>query len=71
MWLSLIAFVLAVPLSWYVMSKWLASFKFSVTISWELFVLSTLAGLVIALATVSYHAFKAALVNPAETLKYE
>ncbi|MEI9917427.1 MAG: ABC transporter permease [Bacteroidota bacterium] len=70
-WLSLIAFVLAVPLSWYLMSKWLASFKFSVTISWELFALSTLAGLVIALMTVSYHAVKTALTNPAETLKYE
>ncbi len=71
MWLSLIAFVLAVPLSWYVMSKWLASFKFSIAISWELFALSILSGLVIALVTVSYHAFKTALVNPAETLKYE
>jgi putative ABC transport system permease protein len=70
-WLSLIAFVLAVPLSWYVMSKWLASFKFSIAISWELFAVSILSGLVIAMATVSYHAFKTALVNPAETLKYE
>ncbi|GHN02445.1 ABC transporter permease [Cytophagales bacterium WSM2-2] len=70
-WLSLIAFVLAVPLSWYVMSKWLASFKFAIAISWELFALSILAGLAIALVTVSYHAFKTALVNPAETLKYE
>ena len=70
-WLSLIAFVLAVPLSWYVMNKWLASFKFSIAISWELFAVSILSGLVIALATVSYHAFKTALVNPAETLKYE
>lgn len=70
-WLSLIAFVLAVPSSWYVMSKWLASFKFSIAIGWELFALSTLSGLMIALATVSYHAFKTALVNPAETLKYE
>jgi len=70
-WLSLIAFVLAVPLSWYVMSKWLASFKFSIAISWELFAVSIMSGLLIALATVSYHAFKTALVNPAETLKYE
>ena len=70
-WLSLIAFVLAVPLSWYVMSKWLASFKFSIAISWELFAVSILSGLVIALATVSYHTFKTALVNPAATLKYE
>jgi putative ABC transport system permease protein len=70
-WLSLIAFVLAVPLSWYVMNKWLASFKFSIAISWELFALSTLAGLAIAIATVSYHAFKAATVNPAGTLRSE
>lgn len=70
-WLSLFAFVLAVPLSWYVMSKWLTSFKFSIAISWELFALSTLAGLVIAMATVSYHAFKAATVNPADTLRSE
>jgi putative ABC transport system permease protein len=70
-WLSLIAFVLAVPLSWYVMNKWLASFKFSVAISWELFAVSILSGLAIALGTVSYHALKTALINPSETLKYE
>jgi putative ABC transport system permease protein len=70
-WLSLIAFVLAVPVSWYLMSQWLASFKFSIAISWELFAVSILLGLVTALATVSYHAFKTALVNPAKTLKYE
>lgn len=70
-WLSLIAFGLAVPLSWYVMSKWLASFKFSVAMSWEVFAASTLLGLVIALATVSYHTLKTALANPATTLKYE
>lgn len=70
-WLSLIAFVLAVPLSWYLMSKWLESFKFSIEISWELFALSTLVGLMIALATVSYHAFKTSRINPADTLKYE
>jgi putative ABC transport system permease protein len=70
-WLSLIAFVLAVPLSWYVMSRWLASFKFSIVISWELFAVSILSGLMIALVTVSYHAFKTARINPAETLKYE
>ncbi|MEJ0031615.1 MAG: ABC transporter permease [Bacteroidota bacterium] len=70
-WLSLIAFVLAVPLSWYLMSKWLSSFKFSIAITWELFALSILAGLMIALATVSYHAIRTALTNPAETLKWE
>jgi putative ABC transport system permease protein len=70
-WLSIIAFVLAVPLSWYVMSQWLASFKFSIEMSWTLFAISTFSGLGIALITVSYHAFKAALVNPADTLRSE
>ena len=39
--------------------------------SWELFILSMLAGLSIAIVTVSYHAIKAAFINPADTLKYE
>jgi putative ABC transport system permease protein len=68
---ALIAFVLAIPLSWYAMNKWLDSFKFAITIGWELFAFSILAGLAIALATVSYHAIKAALINPADTLKHE
>lgn len=70
-WLALIAFSLAAPLSWYFMTEWLASFKYSITISWELFVMSMLAGLALAMLAVSYHALKAALINPAETLKYE
>ncbi|HEY0654938.1 MAG TPA: ABC transporter permease [Chryseosolibacter sp.] len=71
-WLSLIAFALAAPVSWYVMQEWwLQSFKFKITIGWELFAVSMLVGLVVALLTVSYHGIKAAMVNPAETLKYE
>jgi putative ABC transport system permease protein len=69
--LATIAFALATPASWYVMNKWLSDFKFSVGIGWELFAVSMGVGLLLALATVSYHAIKAALVNPAETLKYE
>ena len=70
-WLSLIAFAFAAPVSWYFMSQWLSSFKFAIQISWELFAASMAAGLLIALVTVSYHAIQASLVNPAETLKYE
>ena len=70
-WLSLISFALATPVSWYIMDKWLADFKFKTTIGWGLFVFSTLAGLLVAIVTVSYHTIKAASVNPAETLKYE
>jgi putative ABC transport system permease protein len=70
-WLSLIAFALAIPVSWYVMDKWLKGFEFRIPMGWELFAVSMIAGLAVALLTVSYHAIRAALVNPAETLKYE
>ncbi len=70
-WLAVIAFSLATPLSWYFMDQWLASFKFAVAIDWKLFAVSMLLGLTLALLTVSYHAVKAALVNPAKTLKSE
>ena len=71
-WLSLIAFAIAAPLSWYVMTEWwLKDFQFKITIGWELFAFSMLSGLFVALLTVSYHAIRAALINPAETLKYE
>jgi putative ABC transport system permease protein len=69
--LSMLAFALAAPVSWFIMNKWLSDFKFKITVGWELFALSMAAGLLVALITVSYHAIKAALVNPAETLKYE
>ncbi len=70
-WLSLIAFAIASPASWYIMNKWLGDFKFKIQIGWELFAISMATGLLVAMMTVSYHAVKAALVNPAETLKYE
>jgi putative ABC transport system permease protein len=69
--LAVIAFALAAPVSWYVMDKWLAAFKYRIPMSWQLFALSMLIGLTVAIVTVSYHAIKTALVNPAETLKYE
>jgi len=70
-WLSLIAYALAIPFSWWVMNKWLSDFQFRITMGWELFMMSITGGLGIALLTVSYHAIKAAFINPAETLKYE
>jgi putative ABC transport system permease protein len=70
-WLAVIAFVLAAPASWYVMHKWLSDFEFAIPITWELFVISMAGGLFIALTTVSYHAIRTALINPAQTLKYE
>lgn len=70
-WLSLLAYSLAIPFSWYVMEKWLSDFAFKIEMSWTLFGIAIAGGLLIALATVSYHAIRAATINPAETLKYE
>jgi putative ABC transport system permease protein len=70
-WLSLIAFAIAIPFSWYAMTKWLDRFQFKVAIGWELFAVSVVMGLIVAMITVSYHAIRVSLINPAETLKYE
>lgn len=70
-WLALIAFVIASPLSWYAMNMWLEDFEYGIEISWPIFAISMGLGLLIALVTVSYHAVKSAYLSPAETLKYE
>ena len=67
----LLAFVLAAPLGYLVMKAWLNDFAYRIEISWRIFLITGLAALVIALATVSYQAIKAALANPVESLRYE
>lgn len=69
--LVVISFILAAPLSWWLMTQWLDDFTYSVTIGWDVYVLSSVIGLLIALLTVSYHSIKATSINPAETLKCE
>ena len=67
----LLANLLAWPVAWYAMSKWLENFAFRVDLSWWIFVLSGLMALLLALLTVGYQSFKAANMNPAEVVKYE
>lgn len=69
--LVLIAFVLALFPSWYVMDKWLGGFAYHTIMGWEVFVLAGLSALVVAWITVSFQSFKAALANPVDSLKYE
>ncbi|QLG45708.1 ABC transporter permease [Costertonia aggregata] len=69
--LVLISIVLAVPVSWYFMSKWLEDFSYRITISWWTFALAGILALLIALVTVSYQAIKAAIVNPVKSLRTE
>jgi len=66
-----IAFIIAVPVAWYVMSLWLKSFAYRTSLSWWIFLLAGLIALVIALLTVSFQSYKAAVKNPVESLRYE
>ena len=66
-----IANLIAWPLSWYFLSQWLENYSYHVAINWLSFLLATLAVLIIAFVTVSFHTFKTARLNPAKTLKYE
>jgi putative ABC transport system permease protein len=66
-----IAFLISVPIAWYIMAQWLKDFDYSVGIEWWVFVATGLVTMVIAVCTVSFQSIKAALTNPATTLKSE
>ncbi len=66
-----IAFVIASPLTWFIMNRWLESFAFQTSISWWIFVLAGIISLSIALITVSWQSWRAATRNPVEALRYE
>ena len=67
----LIAFIISVPLSYFVMQKWLQNFAYKVELSWWIFMIGGIAALIIALLTVSFQSIKAALKNPVDALRYE
>ena len=67
----IIAFVIALPLAWFVMNKWLESFAYKTTLSWWIFALAGALALSIALLTVSWQSWRAATRNPVEALRYE
>jgi putative ABC transport system permease protein len=69
--LVLISFVIAAPLAWWAMHKWLQDFVYRISIDWVVFVLAGLTALLIAVLTVSYQAIKAALSNPVKNLRTE
>ena len=67
----IVAFVVASPLAYYAMNKWLENFAYKTTISWWIFALAGLLALGIALLTVSWQSWRAATRNPVEALRYE
>jgi len=66
-----IAFLIASPLAWYGMHKWLQSFAYRIDIEWWVFALAGVSAMGIALLTVSFQAIKAALANPVKSLRTE
>jgi len=66
-----IAFIIATPIAWYAMHKWLENFAYKTDLSWWIFALAGLLALGIALLTVSWQSWKAATRNPVEALRYE
>lgn len=69
-WVAL-AYVIACPVAWYIMNKWLENFAYKTTLSWWIFVIAGVLAFGIALLTVSWQSWKAATRNPVEALRYE
>jgi putative ABC transport system permease protein len=66
-----IASLIATPIAWYAMNKWLQDFAYRINISWWVFVVAAITAIIIALATVSFQAIKAAASNPVKSLRTE
>jgi putative ABC transport system permease protein len=69
--LVLIAVVIASPLAWYAMNKWLEDFAYRINISWSIFLITSIIAMAIALLTVSFQAIRAAISNPVKSLRTE
>jgi putative ABC transport system permease protein len=67
----IIAFVVAAPIAWFVLHKWLQSFAYKTELSWWVFILAGIITLLVAVFTVSWQSYKAAVMNPVESLRYE
>jgi len=69
--LVLIAAVIAFPVAWWVMSRWLESFAYRIEMQWWMFLLAGVAAFVIAMLTVGYQSLRAAVANPVDSIKTE
>ena len=66
-----ISIIIACPIAWYAMNKWLQNFAYRIDITWVVFALAGIFALLIALLTVSWQSYRAASKNPVEALRYE
>ena len=66
-----IAFLIAIPITWIIMNRWLQDFAYRINISWLVFLFAGFIAIAIAFLTVSFQAIKAALANPVKSLRSE
>ncbi|MEO6686467.1 MAG: FtsX-like permease family protein, partial [Dyadobacter sp.] len=69
--LILVSIIIASPLAWYAMDKWLQDFAYHIDLSWGIFMLAGCIAVCVAMFTVSFQSVKAALMNPVKSLKSE
>ncbi len=69
--LVVIALFIAIPTSYYLMQEWLKDYEYRIGMSWSVFAIAGISAIVIALLTISYHAIKSALIDPAKVLRTE
>ena len=69
--LVMLAFVIATPIAWWFMNKWLQDFAFRIDLSWWIFAVTGIGALLVALITLSFQAIRAAIANPVDSLKTE
>jgi len=69
--LVMIAFIIAIPVTWWLMNKWLMDYAYRINIQWWVFAITAVMVIIIALITVSFHAIRAALSNPIKSLRTE
>jgi hypothetical protein len=67
----LVSMLVAVPVSWLALSKWLQNFPYRISLSWDVFIMAGLLALVISWLTVAYQAWYTARKNPVNSLRYE
>jgi len=66
-----IAIIIASPIAWYAMDKWLQDYAYRINISWITFCIAGLLAIAIALVTISFQSIKAAIANPVKSLRTE
>ena len=69
--LVVLSIIIATPIAWYAMSKWLQAFAYRIQMQWYIFALAGVMAIIIAFITISFQAIKAAIANPVKSLRSE